>query len=377
MLAVKIITLLSVIGVVVCAATPANDVGIPIRETFKSERDEKQFVLGREKTVRVSRLHPIIPHLAVPLRDHNVRLWVANVPLTPFRAPVQMLPPLPPGVALPRFLMYRPELLSPVRNQGDCGTCWAFAVSNVLADRAMVATRAEYRRGSLSVQQLLSCYDRSGCDGGSPEEACLWLASTGEELVSESLFPFTQGDGGAVYSACEKNIPPSAVRVGVVEKSVRSVVHFVEGNAPVAIDENVRNMKLELIQGGPFYSAIAVYDDLYLFSGLKPYRPGKSATLVGGHAIEIIGYCERGADPRPRYKDTGYWVCKNSWGEDWPTQTDTPGYFTVVMGENVCGIESRCGFATPEIFSGTPDDLNPRLPLKSIRYTDINDYLKT
>jgi hypothetical protein len=105
-------------------------------------------------------------------------------------------------------------------------------------------------------------------------------------------------------------------------------------------------MKTQLAVGGPFYSVITVYDDLFAFGGSGVYRPNPAARPLGGHAVEIIGYSSPGADPRAQYAE-GYWVCKNSWGTDWPVGARDAGIFALAMGGNVCGVESRCGFAEP------------------------------
>lgn len=327
-------------------------------------------LIGKAKVVHVMNLHPIIPNI-VPLRD-QVNLWIVNVPLTPFTAPLVTLPPLRPGERLPMFLLYKMEYLTPVRNQGECGACWAFAVCDMLSDRAMIASGGLFQH-NLSVQQLLSCFAPDGCDGGSPEEASYWLSDTRTKLFTEKKVKYKQFKGGAVSSKCPKN--KSGYSVQVDQESVRSIVEYIDetGYDESILLSNIENMKKELYEGGPFYCAMAVYDDFFSYSGLKPYKPGKNATLIGGHAIEVIGYCEPGEDPREKFSETGYWICKNSWGKDWPTQTTLDGYFTIVMGRNICGIESRCGFATPKIFGkkfkGVPK------PLKELRYESYDEYM--
>lgn len=133
-------------------------------------------------------------------------------------------------------------------------------------------------------------------------------------------------------------------------------------------------MKRALYETGPFYCAMSVYDDLFDFTGLEIYRKSKNASLIGGHAIEIIGYCEKGIDKRRGFKDSGYWICRNSWGKDWPTQTELDGYFMIEMGSNMCGIESRCGYADAELI-GVYDPDAKEMTLDEMRYTNYDEYI--
>ena len=320
--------------------------------------------IGDSKSVRTTFLTPIFPNI-IPLRSPT-KQWIVKVPLTPFRAPLKMLPMLD---SVPNFLIYNPDILSPVRNQGDCGSCWAFALCDVLADRISIRTNGNFRQ-NLSVQQLLSCFEPNGCDGGSPEEAALWASNTRFGFGLERNDPYTQTSGGYVRSKC---VYPQSTFVRIVSGQVFSIVRFIGETEydPDILHQNMENMKMELYEGGPIYCAFAVYDDLFEYSGLEPYRKNKNATLIGGHAMEIIGYCLKGVDKRKGY-ESGYWICRNSWGSEWPKQSAMEGYFTVVMGENMCGIVSRCGVVEAELFIKSSLRQEFKDP---IRITDIKTYL--
>lgn len=333
------------------------------KDDYPEESKPKKLIIGEAKAIRVSNLSQIFPNI-VPLR-HQTRFWPANVPLTPFKAPLLKLPV---GDPLPNFLLYKPEFLSPVRNQGDCGACWAFAFCDTISDRICILTGTRFN-SNLSVQQLLECFEPNGCDGGSPEECALWLSKNNFQLTLEKEQPYRQSSGGAVTRKCNLSKIPISI------SKTYSIVEFIDevDYDPNILKSNVLNMKLELQEGGPFYCAIAVYDDLFTYSGLQPYSRGKGANFIGGHAIEIIGYCEKGVDKRKGFEN-GYWFCRNSWGHDWPLQTTLNGFFMVVMGVNMCGIESRCGFAEPIIVDDVLKNKKSR-KLSQLRYTKIQDYL--
>lgn len=309
----------------------------------KKKKKISKDLIGREKMVHVANLVPIFPNIAVPLRD-QVHTWIVNVPLTPFKAPLVKIPKV--DKIFP-FLLYKTQYLTPIRNQGDCGSCWAFALCDQLADQAMIMSGGLFRE-NLSVQQLLECYKKDGCDGGSPENASMWLEEKGVELATEKEYPYREYSGGYVNGTCRKNVKGNKVKVD--SGSVASIVEFIpeEKYDEEILKQNILNMKKTLIEKGPFYCAMTVYDDLFTYTGTSVYKKGKNASIIGGHAIEIIGYAEKGVDNRKGFQEA-YWICRNSWGETWPTKSSTPGYFSVKMGVNMCGIESRCGYAVPKI----------------------------
>ena len=336
-------------------------------EGFEKKK-KKEPLIGQEIAVNAISLHRML-HNIIPLRD-QIHWWVVKVPLTPFRAPLIELPPVE---KLSNFLLYNLKELTPIRNQGDCGSCWAFALTDMLSDRAMVVSGGRFRK-NLSVQQLLSCFDTNGCDGQSPEEAAYWLMDNNTKLFTEKAFPYKQISGGEVFTKCPKNL--KGYQVGIEPNSIKSIVEFIpeKGYNKSVLNRNIQNMKRTLHEFGPFYCAMAVYDDFFSYTGLEPYKPGKNAGLVGGHAINVVGYCDKGVDTRKKFKDTAYWICRNSWGTSWPLQTALDGYFTIVMGENICGIESRCGFATPMVYGpkykGTPKKI------EDLRWTSFKKYIE-
>lgn len=328
-------------------------------ETIPHKKSTNSMKLTRHDT------RFIVPHLARGLRD-QIHFWVVKVPLTPFRSPLKVFP----KISIPRFIVY--NNLSPVRNQGDCGSCWAFALCDMLADRMSIRSLGVFDY-SLSVQELLACFNPDGCNGGSPEEAAIWLSESGKKLMLNNTYPYKQGSGGLVTSLCP--IDRGDMLVGVERNSVFSIVEYIEEDNPDTkiLEQNVLNMKQALVDSGPFYCAMTVYDDLFTYKGTQPYKRDKNARIVGGHAIEVIGFCEKGEDPRKEYKDTGYWICRNSWGKDWPLNSTSTGFFTIVMGSNMCGIESRCGYATPMLYGELPK--KTQKSIDDLRTTSITQYI--
>ena len=265
-----------------------------------------------------------------------------NKALTPLKPLISPLKKYALNNKLPYIYIYNPKYFSPVRDQGICGDCWALTICSLLSDNV---TRKIFKFGkNLSVQQLLSCYPSGTdpCDGQVPEDVLIWLEKTGFKLsISDAIS----------LSTCV----PTDVGIDVEKNSVNSlcdpiVRESIENPTPeetTLINENIYNMKMQLMTNGSFFGTISVYDDFIHFKGDKVYIKS-SNDFIGGHAITVIGWVDKGVDLREGF-EVGYWVCKNSWDTSWAKLYDFPGYFAVKMGSNECGIESRAGCASANV----------------------------
>lgn len=273
---------------------------------------------------------------------------IVNTPLKPLSSPLKIYEK---NQKLPGIYIYDPNNLSPVRDQYDCGACWAFVITSMLSDD--VTTRIINFGKNLSVQELLTCYPSTeGCEGADPEDALKWLDMSSFKLgISDEYIAL---DNHECKTFAENGIP-------IVKNSVKSLCNYINlessellVNDKILLD-NIYNMKMQIRNRGPIYATISVYDDFFGFLGNEIYMK-KNNNFIGGHAIEIIGWCDKGVDYRKNFNKYGYWVCKNSWGIKWANKYDFPGYFAIRMGHNECGIESRTGCADPDVQFILPDN---------------------
>lgn len=214
--------------------------------------------------------------------------------------------------------------VSPVRNQGSCGSCYSFASVGMLEARIRILTN-NTQTPILSPQEVVSCSPYAqGCTGGFPYLiAGKYAQDFG--LVEENCFPYTGLD-----SPCE--VKDDCIRY------YSSEYHYVGGFYGGC---NEALMKLELVHHGPMAVAFEVYDDflvyrsgIYHHTGLRdPFNPFE----LTNHAVLLVGY---GTD-----QATGldYWIVKNSWGTGWGEN----GYFRIRRGRDECAIESIAVAATP------------------------------
>ena len=195
-----------------------------------------------------------------------------------------------------------------VRDQGSCGSCWAFSVSSVFTDRKTVAGTGV---GMLSAQDLISCdpYD-AACDGGDFPTSLTWMQQTGictEECMAYASYyervpscPSTCNDGSAITRY----------------KISKWTLHT-----------SISSAQNDIYTYGPLSAGFLVYYDFYFYSsGVYQHVFGE---YLGAHAIVVLGWGTQ--------SNTKYWLCQNSWGSDWGES----GFFKFIRGVDDCGIEDE------------------------------------
>ena len=292
-----------------------------------------------------------------------------------------------PSRALPTYLKYKEALLVPPRTQGKCASCWAFAVADMLADRVSLLTRGRIRE-HLSPQEMLSCFLPrwfACAKGGIPELAARYPMIRG--LLTEKAYPY-ENEMRTDIKPCKtgsklglmemvSGLDPDRhekhpERIFVQSGSIKSLCD--EPLSQETIDENVVNIKIELLTNGPVIGTLHVYDDLYDYDGESIYVVGKDATLMGGHAITIIGWSDAGSNTEEKGFQGAYWICRNSWLY-WPK--DLPqkhaGWFYIKMGRNEAGIESRASCASI-MLTKAMRDMGKDSEWLSTAYTSYDQY---
>lgn len=188
-----------------------------------------------------------------------------------------------------------------VRDQGSCGSCWAFGTVAALESQVLISQGLNL---DLSEQVLLSC-DRSAgdCLGGYIESASNYIRSSG--IPAESCMPYTASDTAQCSYQCA--YPPTTYKINSWE--------YVNSSQPWA--PSVAALKNALYLYGPLVVTMDVYQDFYSYGGGKyTYSWG---TYEGGHAILLVGY-----------DDTNQcFIVKNSWGGSWGES----GYFRIAYTE--------------------------------------------
>jgi len=195
---------------------------------------------------------------------------------------------------------------TPVRNQGYCGSCWAFSASEQLESDAI---RVLGQTFVLSEQQVVSC-DKSdgGCNGGWPYSAWNYVKGAGGQAL-ESQYPYTSGAAG-VTGTCKDN-GSRAVTVNGYTKIAKEadMASYVQKTGPLSICVDASNWSS--------------------YTGGIMKTCGKSIN----HAVQMVGVDVSG----------GYWKIRNSWDTTWGEQ----GFIRVSYGSNTCGIEYYSAYTNP------------------------------
>lgn len=240
--------------------------------------------------------------------------------------------------------------ISDIRDQGSCGSCWAFGAVESMSDRYCIKYQENV---NISAEDLLSCCRLCGmgCSGGYP--AAAWrhwtdklldqgIVTGGQYQTKNGCRPYSiakcdhHEDGP--YPACSDIVSTPHCEKQCEDgysKSYHDDKHF--GSRSYSISSKVEDIQTEIITNGPVEGAFDVYADFPTYrSGVYKHVSGD---FLGGHAIKILGWGTENGTP--------YWLVANSWNESWGDK----GYFKIIRGQDECGIESGIVAGEPEKYS--------------------------
>jgi cathepsin H len=198
-------------------------------------------------------------------------------------------------------------MVSPVKNQGACGSCWTFSTVGAMESHWNILGKG--KNLTFSEQQLVDCagdFDNHGCNGGLPSHAFEYIRYNGLEL--DSNYPYVAKTNTCVH---RREISAAYCRHGSYNITQGDETELAE----------------RLYNAGPISISFQV------ITGFKNYAGGVySVTNCGkgtqdvNHAVLATGY---GVD-----KGVAYWNIKNSWGGSWGVE----GYFKMERGVNMCAV---------------------------------------
>jgi len=192
--------------------------------------------------------------------------------------------------------------IHPIRNQEQCGSCWAFSASEVLSDRFCISEQVNV---VLSPQWLVSCDSKNlGCQGGNLPLVWQYMQSNG--IPKDSCDPYVSGGGDSHTGSCTDQC---------------SNQQFYKATS-IGGFSSVNDAKMNIMQHGPVQTGFTVYQDFMSYkSGIYEHTWGSE---LGGHAVKIVGWGVQSG--------TEYWIVANSWGASWGMD----GFFWIA--NNQCGI---------------------------------------
>lgn len=243
------------------------------------------------------------------------------------------------------------KLIGDIRDQSNCGCCWAFAGAEAASDRMCIATNGTMDF-PLSAQTTCFCASYNGCGGGQVTTPWSFIKRSGVPSGGQvkGTGPFGTGmcsdftlphchhhgpQGNDPYPAegqpgCPSESSPMCPRRCL---STATAPHDNFKNDEVKFDGRVSSYRTEtaimnaIMNNGPLECAFTVYEDFANYvSGIYRHVSG---SYEGGHAVKMVGWGVENGEK--------YWKIANSWNPYWGEK----GYFRIRRGDDECGIESQ------------------------------------
>jgi cathepsin H len=195
---------------------------------------------------------------------------------------------------------------TPVKDQAQCGSCWAFATTENIESVWHIKGRG---LPVLAPQQIVDC-DRNeyGCNGGDPRQAYMYVKNQGG-IDTNAYYPYRAVQGACRFSA------------GAVAAKVTGEQDGYGGSE--------EQMAANLAAIAPFSIIVDAQSWQYYKGGVLPSSQcGKSLD----HAVVAVGY----------NKEQGFWRVRNSWGAGWGES----GFIRLQFNANTCGIQTEVLTAT-------------------------------
>jgi cathepsin F len=210
-------------------------------------------------------------------------------------------------------------VVSAVKDQGSCGSCWAFATMANL--EGLYALKKGVVK-TFSEQQLVDCDTTdSGCNGGLMEYAFAWLKKNGGFNL-DTDYPYK-----GVKQACKSD---SSKYVDMKVTGYKQLTSS-KTNWNCVSEDKIKDL---LYSTGPLAVALNANPLQTYSSGILDLTSTQCPTSSINHAVTMVGYGNASG------KD--YWLVKNSWGKSWGES----GYFRIRRGNGTCGINCYITTAT-------------------------------
>jgi len=220
----------------------------------------------------------------------------------------------PSNVAIPDSVDWRTQgYVTPVKDQGQCGSCWAFSAVASLEGQHF---KASGKLVSLSEQNLVDCsgnFGNMGCDGGLMDQAFSYIKAN-KGIDTEESYPYEAQDGDCRFKA---------ENVGATDTGFTDITSGSEDELASAI-----------ATVGPISVAIDASQDSFQFYSSGIYSDDGCSSTELDHGVTAVGYGSLG-------QGQDFYIVKNSWGDSWGMK----GYINMARNDNnMCGIATAASY---------------------------------
>jgi len=222
--------------------------------------------------------------------------------------------PVPKYVDPPKSFDWRDKkAVTYVKDQEQCGSCWAFSVVENIESMWFLAG---HTLTELSPQQIVDCDKMDqGCDGGIPDTAYQYVMANGIE--SDDKYPYNGFDGRCKYNA------------GNVVAQIKNYTYAIPGCNDTCRHQDEKLLQQQLLSVGPLSVCVDADDDWQDYDGGIYMGLCSSDYEEINHCVQLVGY------------SGDIWFLRNSWSGDWGED----GYILLGMGDNECGMADWVTYA--------------------------------
>ena len=234
-------------------------------------------------------------------------------------------------------------ILTPVKNQLHCGSCWTFSTSGCLEAHLCLAAGKDCTQWTgLAEQQLVDCaqaFNNHGCAGGLPSQAFEYIKYSGG-MATEKDYPYTSlGNSTCAIQAHSTKWRGQVAEVfNITSRDEADLVHAVKTIGPVSIAYQV-SPDFRFYEHG-------IYDSYNATTGQIMCHDGNHDV---NHAVVAVGLGTSVQDVNGTQTLTDYYIVRNSWGTLWGME----GHFWIKRGENLCGLSDCASFPIVPVKGGT------------------------
>lgn len=281
---------------------------------YSAEEEPKRFAIFLENLKTIDQrnaedtaIHGMNTFTDLSQEEFASRYLLSVPPSTPSQAEVTVIDR--PVDASAGLVDWTGVYTTPVKNQGYCGSCWAFSAMEQIESDVM---RTKGKTYHLSAEQIVDCDNTSsGCNGGWTEHAYNYVQKAGG-LETEQNYPYTASNGKAGSCKAQKSKEVVGVTGYHTIKGESSMASYVQSTGPLSVCVDAATWNS--YRGGIMTSC------------------GKRID----HCVQAVGVdASKG----------GYWKVRNSWGVTWGES----GYIRLAYGENTCGITNDPTYANVKL----------------------------